>query len=207
LQFNFQEQARRLEADWEFEVGGDAPVIDALWLGFVDLRWTAQSGYDQASRVRNLSETVQFPALGAALEKLNAENSPVWTSKCDFWPALQPEDFDGDELDAPIASTVHAVGCYIDLLLKGDQSDQQSTFPEKIASRCKKLCTSLHSVSLRCCRVDLIVRRAQMAPDLMDMGITAYFTACGATPAEAVRTLEASLAAFTGALCARSTVQ
>jgi hypothetical protein len=28
----------RLEADWEFEVGGDAPVIDALWPGFVDLR-------------------------------------------------------------------------------------------------------------------------------------------------------------------------
>jgi hypothetical protein len=27
-----------MEADWEFEVGGDAPVIDALWPGFVDLR-------------------------------------------------------------------------------------------------------------------------------------------------------------------------
>ena len=27
-----------MEADWEFEVGGDAPVIEALWAGFVDLR-------------------------------------------------------------------------------------------------------------------------------------------------------------------------
>ena len=27
-----------MEADWEFEVGGDAPVIDACWPGFVDLR-------------------------------------------------------------------------------------------------------------------------------------------------------------------------
>jgi hypothetical protein len=28
----------RMEADWEFEVGGDAPVIEAPWPGFVDLR-------------------------------------------------------------------------------------------------------------------------------------------------------------------------
>ncbi len=27
-----------MEADWEFEVGGDAPVIEAHWPGFVDLR-------------------------------------------------------------------------------------------------------------------------------------------------------------------------
>jgi len=193
-----------LEAEWEFEVGGDAPVIDALWPGFVDLRWTAQPGSDGASRVRNLEETALFPALGAALETLNAENSPVWTSKCDFWPALKPEDFDGDELDAPIASSSHAVGCYIDLLLKGDQ---QGTFPDRIASRCKHLCASLHDVSLRCCRVDLIVRRAQITPNQTDVGITAYFTACGATPVEAARMLEVALEAFARVLCAQSTVQ
>ena len=27
-----------MEADWEVEIGGDAPVIDACWEGFVDLR-------------------------------------------------------------------------------------------------------------------------------------------------------------------------
>ena len=32
------DQASRMEADWEFEVGGDAPVIEARWPGFVDLR-------------------------------------------------------------------------------------------------------------------------------------------------------------------------
>ena len=34
------QQCRRtpMEADWEVEIGGGAPVIDALWPGFVDLR-------------------------------------------------------------------------------------------------------------------------------------------------------------------------
>ena len=27
-----------MEADWEFEVGGEAPVIEASWEGFIDLR-------------------------------------------------------------------------------------------------------------------------------------------------------------------------
>jgi len=27
-----------MEADWEVEVGGGSPVIEALWPGFVDLR-------------------------------------------------------------------------------------------------------------------------------------------------------------------------
>ena len=27
-----------MEADWELEIGGDAPVIEAHWTGFVDLR-------------------------------------------------------------------------------------------------------------------------------------------------------------------------
>ena len=59
----------------------------------------------------------------------------------------------------------------------------------------------------RCCRVDLVVRRAFITPELMDLGITAYLTACGESPAEAARTLQAALAAFTDALCGHSTVE
>jgi hypothetical protein len=55
--------------------------------------------------------------------------------------------------------------------------------------------------------VDLIVRRALIAPGQRDMGITAYVTACGPTPAEAARTLETALAAFAHALCPDSTLQ
>jgi hypothetical protein len=52
-----------------------------------------------------------------------------------------------------------------------------------------------------------MIRRAQIAPGQLDLGITTYFTACGPTPAEAMRTLEAALAAFTDALFAQSTLQ
>jgi len=203
-----------LEADWEVEVGGDAPVIDALWPGFIDLRWTAPSSGDFAARARSLPEGIQLPALAVALERLNSPHSPVWTSKCDFWPALQPEDFDPDELDAPTGCSAHAVGGYIDLLPKSDQkwsdqkwSDQQWSFPGGVEERCKELCARLRAAPQRCCRVDLIVRHALIAPDVLDMGITAYFTACGATPAEATRTLEGGLSAFVDVLCPDSTLQ
>ena len=193
-----------MEADWEFELGGDAPVIDALWPGFVDLRWTSQSSGDRAARLRTLPEPTQLPCLAATLEKLNAEHSPVWTSKCDFWPALLADEFDRDELDAPAGSFAHAAGCYIDLLPK---SDRQRQFPKSIAASCRYLCARLHTFLLRCCRVDLIIRRAQIEPGQLDLGITTYITACGPTPAEAMRTLEAALKAFADALCAQSTLQ
>lgn len=186
-----------MEADWEFEVGGDAPVIDPFWSGFVDLRLMPERAY-------NLPETAQLPSLAAALKRLNAEPSPVWTSKCDFWPSLKPEDLDSDELDAPPGCSAHAAGCYIDLLAK---SDQTWSLPPLAEAACKRLCALLSAVPLRCCRVDLIIRRAQIAPSLMDLGITAYITACGPSADEAKDTLEAAVAAFADAFCAQSKLQ
>jgi hypothetical protein len=179
-----------MEADWEFEVGGDAPVIEAHWAGFVDL-----SGHPE--RALDLPETTQFPALAEALARLNATDSPVWTSKCDFWPYLDAGEFDPDEMDAPPAFTAHAMGCFIDLLPK---SDQQWALPEMAEKACKRICGLLNAVQLGCCRVDLVIRRAFTAPELLGLGVTAYLTACGETTAEAKRTLEAALAAFTDAL-------
>ena len=193
-----------MEADWEFEIGGDAPVIDACWAGFVDLRWNADGERDLHARIRSLAEVDQFPQLAGALERLNSQHSPVWTSKCDFWPVLVAGDFDPDELGAPAGGSAHAVGCYIDLLPKGDQ---QWGSADKVAASCKDLCARLHAVPLRCCRVDLIIRRASIAADVWDTGITAYFTACGGTLAEAGLTLEATLDAFAGAIVPRSTLQ
>jgi hypothetical protein len=51
---------------------------------------------------------------------------------------------------------------------------------------------------LRCCRADLVIRRAFIAPDLDRLGVTMYLTACGASAAEAGRVLDAALAAFAG---------
>jgi hypothetical protein len=81
-----------MEVDWETEVGGGAPIIDAGWAGFVDLR-------RQPGRVHEISEAAAFPPLAHLLLKLNGAHSAVWTSKCDLW---QP---------APAA-----LACYVDML-------------------------------------------------------------------------------------------
>jgi hypothetical protein len=193
-----------MEADWEFEVGGDAPVIEACWPGFVDLRWTPRSARDLPARVRRLPEVIHLPALAAVLERLNSQSSPVWTSKCDFWPVLGAEEFDADELDAPAGCSAHAMGCYVDLL---PRSDQQWPSSGMVEAACKELCARLRVVPLRCCRVDLIVRRAQIAPDSMGTGITAYITAGGTTAGEARSALETALATFADVVCPQSTLQ
>lgn len=179
-----------MEADWEFEVGGDAPVMEARWDGFVDLqRYPERAGH--------LPEAAQFRALGEALAKLNATDSPVWTSKCDYWPHLEAGEFDPDELDAPPGCTTHATGCFIDLLPK---SGQQWALPEMAEKACRRVCGLLIAAPLRCCRADLVIRRAIISPDVMELGITAYLTACGESQTAAAKTLEAVLAAFTDAL-------
>jgi hypothetical protein len=196
-----------MEADWEFEVGPEteslaaeglaAPVIEAHWPGFVDLRLAPARAWD-------LPETVQLPALAEALAKLNSADSPVWTSKCDLWEHLQPDEFDPDELAAPPGCAAHAMGCYIDLLPK---NDQQWPFPAMAATDCKRVCSLLRAIPLRCCRADLVIRRAFITPDLMELGITVYVTSCGESLAEAARTFQAALAAFTDVLCGHSTLE
>jgi hypothetical protein len=186
-----------MEADWEFEIGSDAPVIEAHWPGFVDLQRTPNAAWD-------LSEVSELPALAQVLSRLNLPTSPVWTSKCDYWPVITPDEFDPDELDAPPECSSYGTGCYIDLLPK---SGQLWPFPAVIAADCKSLCDKLRVAPLRCCRVDLVIRRAAIAPDLWDTGITAYITACGGTQADAADALQDALLAFGDALCGDSTLQ
>jgi hypothetical protein len=191
-----------MEADWEVEIGGSAPVIEAAWPGFVDLRRDPE-------RAGQLLETVQLPALAETLTKLNGTTSPVWTSKCDVWPVVDFVSFDPDELDAPPGCAAHAMACYIDLL---PRSSQQWVTPIMAADACKIVCSRLRAVPLRCCRLDLVIRQAFIAKNLanppqMDLGITGYLTACGPSPAEASAVLEAALQAFAGALCGYSTLE
>lgn len=186
-----------MEADWEFEVGGDAPVIDALWAGFVDLRLLPQQAW-------GLPEVTNLPALASTLERLNEGASPVWTSKCDFWPVLDLENLDADEMDAPQGAFVHAMGFYVDLLPK---NDQQWLPPVRAAAECKDVCERLHAVPLRGCRVDMVVRRALIGAKSEGLGITAYVTGCGATAKAAKVVLESALTAFVDVLRAHSTLQ
>jgi hypothetical protein len=186
-----------MEADWEFELGADAPVIDAVWTGWMDLRRSPELA-------RQLPEAAEFPALADTLIRLNSVESPVWTSKCDDWPSLEAGEFDPDELDAPPGCAIHAMGCYIDLL---PASDWQWINPEAVEKSCKRWCGLLRAVPLRFCRVDLVVRRAALRGERMDLGITAYLTACGSSSTEAARNLAAALTSLTDALCGRSKVK
>jgi hypothetical protein len=184
-----------VEADWEFELGPDeaglaAPVIDACWQGFVDLRRSPE-------RVRALPEAAQLPALAEALIRLNGSGSLVWTAKCDYWPHLDSSEFDADELAAPPGCATHATGCYIDLL---PSNRQQWAQPEQAEKACNRWCGLLRAAPLTCCRVDLVIRRALLTPEQRELGITAYLTSCGPSAAEAVQRLEAALAAFTDAI-------
>ncbi len=176
-----------MEADWEFEVGGDAPVIEAHWPGFVDLR-------AHPHQAGELTEARQLPCLADALARLNASNSPVWTSKTDvFDPGL----FDADELDATREEAQHAIACYVDLIV---HSGQQWSSPPEAERYCRTLCGQLRRMPLRCCRVDVVVRRALIEPQRHDLGATAYFTACGRSDGDARARLGECLAAFTAAI-------
>jgi hypothetical protein len=192
-----------MEADWEFEIGDGAPVIDARWDGLVDLR-------ADPALSRTLPEAADFPALAACLARLNAPASPVWTSKCDLWLALEPADFDADELDAPPGSSTHGMACYIDLLPRA--ADAWSD-PAQAEAASRSLRNDLSQAPLRCCRTDLVIRRAIVGPDSgrgsdqHHLGITAYITACGPTPSAAKAALAAALAAFAAALCPAQTLQ
>ncbi len=177
-----------MEADWELELGSGAPVIDGAWPGFIDLRVFP-------NRSTEIEETRLLPALGDALIRLNAHSSPVWTAKCDVWIVQEP--IDPYELDALPQSTAQTIACYIDLL---PRSDQQWNDPQRAASDCKALCERLRAIPLRCCRADLVVRRAYIAPDVSDLGITAYLTGCGESEDGARQQLAMVLAAFADTL-------
>jgi hypothetical protein len=186
-----------MEADWEFEIGVDAPVIDTCWPGLIDLR-------QHPERICELAEAVQSPPLAEALIKLNSSASPVGTSKCDLWPILDPAEFDADEMDAAQQAALQAVACYIDLLFHGEA---QWSAPDQAEAACKRLVAQLRAIPLRGCRVDLVIRRALLAPGQESLGATAYLTACGPSLSQAEAVLGTALAAFADSVCGQSKLQ
>jgi hypothetical protein len=184
-----------LEADWEVEIGGGAPVIEARWLGFVDLQRFPL-------RVRQLVEIRQLPGLADALKRLNGRNSSVWTSKCDVFGDVGRDEFDRDELDAPLGDDRYAMALYIDLLPK---SEEPWPSREKAVAACKRICSRLQDVGLRCCRLDMVVRRAFISADAGGFAVTAYLTACGRSAAQAKAVLSLAIDAFTDAVAPAST--
>jgi hypothetical protein len=171
-----------MEADWEFEIGPDAPVIESYWNGFVDLR-------AQPERAWELSECRELPALADILVSLNAVSSPVWTCKMDVFT---PEHIDPDEMNASEEDAAHSIACYIDLLQRNDQTWE---VPLEAESDCRNLREKLRAILLGNCRVDIVLRRAVLG-DVDKLGATVYITACGSTLENAKSRLAECMAAF-----------
>jgi hypothetical protein len=179
-----------MEADWEFEIGGDAPVIEADWTGFIDLRVHPE-------RVAELIECRELPGLADVLVKLNAVNSPVWTSKTDVFI---PEYVDPDEMNASEDEVAYTLACYIDLVRRAGQHWDD---PAKAEQACRELCAGLQRKQMKCCRIDIVLRRA-VASDTSVLGATVYVTACGPTVLEVKKRIEKCLIFFTElAVCSR----
>ena len=180
-----------MEADWEFEIGSDAPVIDAHWQGFVDLSAHLECAAD-------LPEVAGLPALAETLTRLNDPSSCIWTSKCDVWQ-IDPktEQLDPDELDSPSGVPAAACACYIDLLAR---SSERWANLDNLARDCVKLCARLREIELRCSRADLIIRRAVLANGESTPAVTSYLTACGSSEDAARQILAQALYAFADSL-------
>jgi hypothetical protein len=161
-----------MEADWEVEVGGGSPVIEALWPGFVDLRLYPE-------RIGEIQEAAGFPALAGLLRSLNGAGSSLWTAKCDLW---EPE--------------ANELACYVDLLPVAGTVFAQW---EQAEAFCREWVARLAPVPLPDCWADLVVRQA-IAGEAEGFGVTAYLSATGRDRSGAVKALAAALVAFAGAI-------
>jgi hypothetical protein len=162
-----------MDADWEVEIGSGAPVIEAEWPGFVDL-------HAEAGRIEEIAEAAEFPPLAALLLKLNAAESPVWTSKCDVW---EPEP--------------GALAIYIDMLPRdgkvfAEWRQGEEFCREHVARlagtdfpKCEELAgLAVEEANSPAYTIELIVRQA-IAGEVEGFGVTAYLGARAATADEA----------------------
>jgi hypothetical protein len=177
-----------MEADWEVEIGGDAPVIETDWPGFIDLS-------AQPQRISDIAEAETFLPLAGLLSALNRESSQVWTSKCDVW---EPQSL--------------ALACYIDLLPRKGKVFAQWQQAEFF---CREIVACLQGVDLieqipdrslegtmqssPECSIALVVRQA-IAGQVVGFGITVYLSAIGASSAGATEALAYTMAAFADTL-------
>jgi hypothetical protein len=173
-----------MESDWEVEVGGGAPVIEARWAGFVDLR-------ENPERMTEIAEAVSFPALGGLLLALNGAESPVWTAKCDLWEPEQ--EALGGTADAGVNA---ALACYVDVL---PRDGEVFTTLEQAEGFCRNWVGRLRDAPGLRGRVELIVRQA-FAGEAEGFAISAYLTGAGADRAAAAVALRLAMPALAGTI-------
>ncbi|HEX3435209.1 MAG TPA: hypothetical protein VHT24_00465 [Pseudacidobacterium sp.] len=170
-----------MEADWSVEIGADLPVIAVPWEGFVDLR-------ENLARVREISEAVVNSALAEALIKLNAPESPVFTSKADAW-VLAADDIDPFEFDASPQEAQTGRACYIDIIARDNALFSNFATHEKWVQAAT---LHLRKIALRRSRTDFVVRPA-FVDGREGFAITFYVLACAIHENEALSIFQDAL--------------
>jgi hypothetical protein len=177
-----------MDADWEVEIGGGAPVIEADWPGFINLRGHSERG---SLIVKQVAEAAAFPPLATLLLALNADRSPLWTSKCDLW---EPEP--------------EVLAIYVDMLpLEGNvfvRWQQADSFCREYVARLSpmelpEIGFGSGAASGPDCAIVLVIRQA-VAGHADGFGITAYLSAKGTNRANSALAMAATMAAFADAL-------
>jgi hypothetical protein len=145
----------KMDIDWEVEIGGGAPVIEADWPGFIDLR-------AHPERISDILEASSFPPLADLLIGLNSSTSPVWTSKCDVWQ-LQSG----------------GLACYVDLIPQdGNVFGEWRHIEGFCRTLVEQIIAKTHKESKSGASTTLVVRQA-IAGHAEGYGVTAYFSAEG----------------------------
>lgn len=161
-------------------------MIEADWPGFVDLR-------RHPERISQIAEAAAFAPLADLLLALNADWSPLWTSKCDVWAPAPAE-----------------LACYIDLLPKEgavfNPWQQAETFSRSFVA---SMVTHREGGPIAFeragsgaggeCSMTLVVRQAIVC-GRQGFGITAYLGAKGADAPAAAQELAAAMVQFAAAL-------
>ena len=168
-----------MEADWSVELAAGDPVVVVPWnaldesFRFVDLR-------ENIHAIDEIEEAQQEPALHSALLVLNGAGSQLWTAKCDTWTSGSHDEhgeldpIDPWEMDAAPEDAVFTAGCYIDVLLRdGASFAVQERWIRALTER-------LRGVELRCARIELVLRRAEVR-GRSGFAVTCFFQGCGAT--------------------------
>ncbi len=194
-----------MEADWSVELGEGLPQLVVPWavegLAWVDLR---SPGSDCATAVQDVALTAAQPTLAAALEKLNAEGSAWFTSKCDAWiidpeeESLDPYEFDAADLAAS-ATPMHGCASYLDLLAREPALFSSFAAHETLL---RTLTQKLRDLPQPHARVDLVLRAARVH-EQEGFGITAYAAGCGLDRSSALQSWQHALMQWTAALLNR----
>ena len=163
-----------MDVDWEVEIGGGAPVIEADWPGMADLR-----RYPEL--ISEVDEASAFPPLANLLIQLNSNESPVWTSKCDLWE-LEPG----------------GLAVYVDLI-----PHDENVFSEwrRVEGVCRALVRRMaaHDELESNAAITLVVRQAT-TEKADGFGVTAYFSSETVSAPDAATAVSDAMVAFSNAI-------